>query len=865
MKVWPADWRKSVFYQSSNASGSSNDEYRGKSGDGSDNSAEYVENSGSEASKSPIWNTTAEPLGVERLGSVDYENIERARRDNSTYLHGGRDSIESNASMTQMVEDIVSIRIPVEGQAVAMYSEPRHIVHAEMFDLVHASMWLWQEKSQRVLWANRSANEAHHVTPTQRISMSSSLEFKRIRKAKDDNGEFIGKRLKEVEDGCCMLYLKGLAVHILPHILSNRRNEEETDIVEVVIKPYVLRGLCNSRDERCCLVEIVNSLSKESARDVEMFQANTGNNFLVDLTGRLLCTKRFSPAFSGVKHMYDLLSGTMEEKKEIMDDINCRLFEYHESSVYLTEQWDKDQRWASIEVRKSRDPVTYKPALFLSVSDVTEMKAAEQTLISNFHAMKDENDRFWDDQIQGLQSKSDKSDKSEAPKQRLHSRAIRRSVHLSQSPAEMVGELLDDLIDGNQVSRNRLMYIQQAFTGGAENCYEPMNLRNDLSMDLDSGANRVLWELLGEGRDDYRSHNAEENKMGRQWTRDSLDMQSTSVTEYKWYLNNADRWDFDVFKFAEHTKGRPLTTLAMYLMEKEGLITQFDIDKNVLRRYLSRIESGYPDNPYHNRIHACGVLHLTSLLISKGGMSKSDFQPLAILCCFLAAITHDYDHPGHTSDFLIKTGDKLAILYNDISPLENYHVSSAWTLLMQPKYNFLVNVNDNVRKSIRETWIDLVMATDMKKHLGIVAQFKARTSSRHANTGSGTSGKHANQDSEGLHRITLQMLVKIADLGHLASPSKVHRKWVALLEEEMFRQGDLEREQNMTVSDFMDRTREGISTSQCVFFEVIALPTFEAFAHVFEKTNVLHERVKENYRSWLPACESSPGTQSTSA
>ena len=71
MKVWPADWRKSVFYQSSNASGSSNDEYRGKSGDGSDNSAEYVKNSGSEASKSPIWNTTAEPLGVERLGSVD--------------------------------------------------------------------------------------------------------------------------------------------------------------------------------------------------------------------------------------------------------------------------------------------------------------------------------------------------------------------------------------------------------------------------------------------------------------------------------------------------------------------------------------------------------------------------------------------------------------------------------------------------------------------------------------------------------------------------------------------------------------------------------------------------------------------------
>ncbi len=170
---------------------------------------------------------------------------------------------------------------------------------------------------------------------------------------------------------------------------------------------------------------------------------------------------------------------------------------------------------------------------------------------------------------------------------------------------------------------------------------------------------------------------------------------------------------------------------------------------------------------------------------------------------------------------------------------------------MQPKYNFLANVNDNVKKSIRETWIDLVMATDMKKHLGIVAQFKSRTSSRHANTGSGTSGRNTNTDSEGLHRVTLQMLVKIADLGHLASPRRLHRKWVSLLEEEMFRQGDLEKENNLTVSNFMDRNQNGISTSQCAFFEIIALPTFEAFANVFENTKVLHDRVRENYQSWL--------------
>lgn len=39
----------------------------------------------------------------------------------------------------------------------------------------------------------------------------------------------------------------------------------------------------------------------------------------------------------------------------------------------------------------------------------------------------------------------------------------------------------------------------------------------------------------------------------------------------------------------------------------------------------------------------------------------------------------------------------------------------------------------------------------------------------------------------------IQMALKCADLGHLASPETVHRKWVQLLEEEMFRQVDTTR------------------------------------------------------------------------
>ena len=62
-----------------------------------------------------------------------------------------------------------------------------------------------------------------------------------------------------------------------------------------------------------------------------------------------------------------------------------------------------------------------------------------------------------------------------------------------------------------------------------------------------------------------------------------------------------------------------------------------------------------------------------------------------------------------------------------------------------------------------------------------------------------------------------QIAMKCADLGHLAAPCQVHKRWVNDLKEEFFRQGDAERERGMKVSALMDRQNEaagGVSKSQ---------------------------------------------------
>ena len=53
------------------------------------------------------------------------------------------------------------------------------------------------------------------------------------------------------------------------------------------------------------------------------------------------------------------------------------------------------------------------------------------------------------------------------------------------------------------------------------------------------------------------------------------------------------------------------------------------------------------------------------------------------LSLYLSAIAHDYEHPGVTNDFLVRTKHPLAMCHNDKSVLENHHASAAYQVLYQ--------------------------------------------------------------------------------------------------------------------------------------------------------------------------------------
>ncbi|KAK9804991.1 hypothetical protein WJX73_009166 [Symbiochloris irregularis] len=327
-------------------------------------------------------------------------------------------------------------------------------------------------------------------------------------------------------------------------------------------------------------------------------------------------------------------------------------------------------------------------------------------------------------------------------------------------------------------------------------------------------------------------------------------------------------WDFDMMSLDAATNGRPLSCFAYCLFQSTGLMQALKFPERNMAAYLMEIEAGYRDNPYHNRIHAASVLHVTFHLV--GG--KSGLKDLGIVedimeaSMYLAAVAHDYEHPGLTNDFLIRSHNPLAIYYNDRSPLENHHAAGSFHVFFR---HFGVGagatIDPQVQEVMRATVIDLIMATDMKAHFAIMSRMQGAFQLGAFNVGkggaSGAAAASPSADPAGKAWATLstehrllaaQCVLKGADIGHLALPYRCHDQWVQRLQAEWFSQGDRERSSGMPISAMMDREKPGnLASSQVGFFEVVALPLYKTLTAVLPAAAPLRASANNNYNKWL--------------
>ena len=175
-------------------------------------------------------------------------------------------------------------------------------------------------------------------------------------------------------------------------------------------------------------------------------------------------------------------------------------------------------------------------------------------------------------------------------------------------------------------------------------------------------------------------------------------------------------WNFNAF---EHPSA---DIHALILAIFEPWLPALNVSPETLLRVSLRLEQYYERNrnPFHCFAHGVTVLHSANILIDRGIFSE--LSPLMRAAVLLAALGHDTDHPGVNNAFEIATFSKLARLYNDFSPLENHHSAKLFKVLNDPELGFWRNIQREDYSAMREFMIELILATDMKKHFALMQE-----------------------------------------------------------------------------------------------------------------------------------------------
>ena len=320
-------------------------------------------------------------------------------------------------------------------------------------------------------------------------------------------------------------------------------------------------------------------------------------------------------------------------------------------------------------------------------------------------------------------------------------------------------------------------------------------------------------------------------------------------------LSDINKWGADVFKIAEYSGSRPLSCTTYKIFQERDLLNMFNIPATTLLNYLMHLEDHYHrDNPYHNSTHAADVTQSTHVLLSSQAL-ENVFTELEILAAIFASAIHDVDHPGLTNQYLVQTGSELALMYNDESVLENHHLAVAFKLLQEENCNIFVNLSDKQRQTLRKMTIDMVLATDMSKHMSLLADLKTMVETKKV-AGSGVLMLDNYTDKIQV----LQNMVHCSDLSNPTKPIEIYRKSVDRLMEEFFQQGDKERERGMDISPMCDRHNSTIEKSQVGFIDYIVHPLWETWADlVYPDAQGILDTLEDNrdwYQSMIPVSPS---------
>lgn len=140
-----------------------------------------------------------------------------------------------------------------------------------------------------------------------------------------------------------------------------------------------------------------------------------------------------------------------------------------------------------------------------------------------------------------------------------------------------------------------------------------------------------------------------------------------------------------------------------------------DFDASKLERFVYRVQTMYPENPFHNFYHSCAVLQMAHHILystQRGQQLTPDLQ----LACLVAAFCHDIGHRGYTNGFENHLASGAA--EHESARMEKMHVHLTVQLLWgeDDTAAILGKMPKQRQNEMRKQICEAIMGTDMKLH-----------------------------------------------------------------------------------------------------------------------------------------------------
>lgn len=191
-------------------------------------------------------------------------------------------------------------------------------------------------------------------------------------------------------------------------------------------------------------------------------------------------------------------------------------------------------------------------------------------------------------------------------------------------------------------------------------------------------------------------------------------------------------------------------------------------------------------------------------------------------------------HTGFTNAFEIASKSRKALVYNDKSPLENYHASLTFELLRKEENNFLGHLNREEFMAFRKLVIENILFTDIKEHFPLLNKFNERINN----------GKALDREDTPL---LCSIIVHSGDFAGSIKEFEVCKEWAHRVNIEFSNQYKVEGELGLPQTPFMKDLTDPVIMSKAEggFLSVIVYPLYQALDKLYPSESAIH-RMKKN-------------------